>query len=178
MKNLLVTFSCLLSFLLFSNSLSAQQSVKRFYNKYKHSEDVTSVNVQGWMIKTVLAFVEDFEGDDIVKKVTKLRVLVMEDANLVSDKDYNTLVANAKSEDFEDLMTIREGTTKVRFMIKENDEKIKNLLVLVSDKEEFVLISLDCNLKWKDLKNIDFDKVEGGEYFDKLPVKKDNVPRA
>lgn len=166
------------SLLVFSSSIFAQQSVKKFYNKYKHYDEVTSVKVQGWMIKSVLAFVEDFEGDDIVKKVTKLRVLTMENENLVSSKDFNELVKDAKAEDFEDLMTIRDGTTNVRFMIKETDKKIKNLLVLVSESDEFVLISLECNLKWKDLKNIDFDKVDGGEVFEKLPTKKKDVPRA
>lgn len=174
MKQLLLIFSLLV----FSSSIFAQQSVKRFYNKYKHQEDVTSVKVQGWMIKTVLAFVEDFEGEDIVKKVTKLRVLTMENGNSVSDDDFNELVKDAKSEAFEDLMTIREGTTNIRFMIKENEKKIKNLLVLVSESDEFILISLECNLKWKDLKNIDFDKIDGGEVFEKLPTKKTDVPRA
>lgn len=174
MKQLLL----ICSLLVFSYTTFAQQSVKKFYNKYKHKEEVTSVKVQGWMIKSVLAFVEDFEGDDIVKKVTKLRVLTMENGNLVSAKDLNELVKDAKSESYEDLMTIRDGSTNVRFMIKENDKKIKNLLVLVSESDEFVLISLECNLKWKDLKNIDFDKVNGGEVFDKLPAKKENVPRA
>ncbi len=161
-----------------SSSAFAQQSVKKFYNKYKHKEDVTSIKVQGWMIKSVLAFVEDFEGDDIVKKVTKLRVLTIENGNPVSAKDLHELVKDAKTESYEDLMTIRDGSTSVRFMIKENEEKIKNLLVFVSESDEFVLISLECNLKWNDLKNIDFDKVNGGEVFNKLPAKKENVPRA
>lgn len=174
MRNLLI----ILSLCLFSSSLFAQKTVKRFYNKYKHSEKVKSVKVQGWMIKTVLAMADDFEGEEIVKKVTKLRVLVMENENLVSQEDFNTLVTNAKSEQFEDLMSIREGTTNVRFMIKENEKKIKSLLVLVSEADEFVLISIECNLKWKDLKNIDFNKIDGGEYFKRLPAKKKEEPRA
>lgn len=174
MKNLLL----LLCLTTFSGSLFAQKSVKRFYNKYKHAENVTNVKVQGWMIKSVLTFVEDFEGQDIVKKVTKLRVLSMENGNAVSKKDLNNLIQGVKSEDFEDLMTIRDGTTNVHFMIRDNERKIKDLLVIVSEADEFVLISIECNLKWKDLKNIDFDKVKGGEYFQKLPAKLPNVPRA
>jgi hypothetical protein len=174
MKNLLL----LLCLTTFSFSLSAQKSVKRFYNKYKHAENVTNVKVQGWMIKTVLTFVEDFEGQDIVKKVTKLRVLSMENGNVVSEKDLNKLIQGVKSENFEDLMTIREGSTNVRFLIRDNDRKIKDLLVIVCEENEFVLISIECNLKWKDLKNIDFDKVNGGEFFQKLPPKLPNVPRA
>lgn len=174
MKNILI----ILIFTFFSTGIFGQESVKNFYNKYQNLDNVTSVKVQGWMIKTVLSVTDDFEGDDLVKKVTKLRVLVIEDGSLVSKKAFNTLVLEAKAEAFEDLMTIREGTTNVRFMIKENDKKIKNLLVLISDDEEFVLISLECNLKWDDLKNIDFKKVEGGKYFDKLQLKKGTEPRA
>lgn len=162
----------------FSSTLFAQKSVKRFYNKYKNTENVTNVKVQGWMIKSVLTFVEDFEGDDIVKKVTKLRVLTMENGNLVSKKDLRNLIQGVKSESFEDLMTVRDGTTNVRFMIRDSDEKIKDLLVIVSESDEFILISIECDLKWKDLKNIDFDKINGGEYFEILPPTLPNVPRA
>jgi hypothetical protein len=130
------------------------------------------------MSLTVLTFVEDFEGDDIVKKVTKLRVLSMEDKNIVSQKDLQKLISGVKSENFEDLMTVREGTTNVRFMVRDSDKKIKDLLVIVSEANEFILISIECDLKWKDLKNIDFQKIKGGEYFNKLPPKLPNVPRA
>lgn len=80
------------SVLLLCSSVSAQHSVKRFYKKYKKSESVTSISVQGWMIKPVLAFVDDFEGKEIVKKVKNLRVLSMEDGNFVSTKDFNKLI--------------------------------------------------------------------------------------
>jgi hypothetical protein len=174
MKNLLILFSLVC----FSTSIFAQQSLHKFYNKYKNEEDVTSVKVQGWMIKSILAFTEDFEGEELAKKVTKLSVLVIENRNPVSAKDLTNLIAEVKADDFEDLMTIREGTTNVRFMIKENGKKIKNLLVLISDVDEFVMISLECNLLWDDLQNIDFKNIEGGEYIEKLPVKFENVPRA
>ncbi len=174
MKNILI----ILIFTFFSTIIFGQESVKNFYNKYQNLDNVTSVKVQGWMIKTVLSVTDDFNGDDLIKKVTKLRVLVIEDGTLVSKKDFNTLVLEAKTEAFEDLMTIREGMTNVRFMIKENDKKIQNLLVLISDNEEFVLISLECNLKWDDLKNIDFKNIEGGKYFEKLQLKKGTEPRA
>jgi Holliday junction resolvase len=108
MKNLLI----LLSLVCFSNSLFAQQSVRKFYNKYKHGQEVTSVKVQGWLIKSVLAFAEDFEGEELAKKITKLSVLVIENGNTVSKEDFNELVSDAKAEAFEDLMTIRESTRK------------------------------------------------------------------
>jgi hypothetical protein len=174
MKNLLI----LLSLVCFSNSLFAQQSVRKFYNKYKHGQEVTSVKVQGWLIKSVLAFAEDFEGEELAKKITKLSVLVIENGNTVSKKDFNELVSDAKAEAFEDLMTIRESTTNVRFMIKENGTKIKNLLVLISAADEFVLISLECNLRWDDLQKIDFRDIKGGEYLEDLPVKFKDIPRA
>ncbi|MFT5832726.1 MAG: hypothetical protein ACI97N_000339 [Cognaticolwellia sp.] len=174
MKNLFV----ILGLICFTITLSAQPSVKKFYNKYKHGEEVTSVKVQGWMIKSVLAFTEDFEGEELAKKVTKLRVLVIENGNPVSKKDFIELIADAKSDKFEDLMTIREGSTNIRFMIKENSEKIKNLLVLVYEADEFILISLECNLFWDDLQKIDFREINGGEYIEKLPVKFEKVPRA
>ena len=174
MKHLLL----ICSLFALNSSIFGQQSVKKFYNKYKNEENVTSVKLQGWMIKSVLSFTDSFEGEDIIRKVNKITVLTIEDGEVVTDNDIKRLVTDAKSETYEDLMIVREGTTRVRFMIKENEEKIKNLLVLIKDTEEFILINLDCNLKWEDLKNIDFSNIDGGHVFDKIPSKKEEVPRA
>ena len=166
------------SLLAFNSSIFGQQSVKKFYNQLKHNENVTSVKLQGWMIKSVLAFTDSFEGEDIVKKVSKIIVLSIDENDIVTDRDIDILVNDAKSEYYEDLMIIREGTTRVRFMVKENEQRIENLLVIVKDTEAFTLINLDCNLKWEDLKNIDFSKIDGGEVFDKILTKKNEIPRA
>ncbi len=155
-----------------------QKSIRQFYNKYENHENATAVNIQGVLIKAAVFVAKDFEGDDLVKKIKHLRVLAMENGNPVDNKDVQSLVTNLKKENFEDLMTIRDGTTNVRFLMREEKEKIKNILIIVQEYDEFVLVSLDCDISWKDLKNLDFNSVKGGQYLEKVPKTKKDVPRA
>lgn len=162
-------------------SYGQDKSVKKFYNKYKYDETVTSVKIQGWMLKMAAKFAEDEEDDgeaaELLRKVTRLRVIAMEDGNVISKKDLNQFKKEMAADNFEPLMQVREDGQIIDFFIREADEVITDLVVLVKDKEEFIMLNLEGNLKFEDLRKLDFD-VEGGDSFKKLPTKKDDIPRA
>ncbi len=165
----------------------SQKSIKSFYNKYKKFENVTSVKLQGWVIKLAAKFADDPDAKKVAKHISKLRVLTMEDGNLVTKEDYKSLIRSIRKDQFEDLIMVREGTTKINLYIKEKKDKITNALLIVNDVDEFVMISLEGKLRFKDLQELDIT-VEGGDYFNKIPKNKkkskqkkkdiDNVPRA
>lgn len=182
MKNILIVVAVLLLPL----SGYSQKGVKSFYNKYKKYENVTSVKLQGWVIKLAAKFADDPDAKKAARHISKLRVLTMENGNLVTKEDYKSLIRSIRKDQFEDLIMVREGTTKINLYIKEKKDKITNALLIVNDVDEFVMISLEGKLRLKDLEELDIT-VEGGDYFNKLPKNKkatqkkkdtDNVPRA
>ncbi len=152
-------------------SFAQNRTISNFYNKYKHYDNVTDVSVQGWVIRLAANFAEEEEAKDVLKRISKLRILTMNDGNLVTPGEYKKFVRDVKKHDFEELFTVREGSQHVEFLIREDKKSISNLLMLISDKDEFVLVSLEGNLRFKDLKNIDID-VEGKEHFREIPNKK------
>lgn len=163
-----------------------QKSVKSFYNKYKKYENVTSVKLQGWVIKLAAKFTDDDDAKKAARHISKLRVLSMENGNLVTKQDYKALLKSIRKDRFEDLMMIREGAMKVNIYVKEKDDEITNVLLIVNDVKDFVMISLEGKLKLEDLEDLDIT-VEGGDYFNKIPKSKkqpkkekelDAVPRA
>lgn len=158
-------------------STAQNPNVKAFYDKYMGHENVTNVSLQGWVLQMAANFTDDEDGEQLLQKITKLRVMVMEEKNLVSKSDYQSLVKSIKKDRFEKLMQIRDGAEKIDFFIQEDGDEISNLLMLINGEEEFILVSVEGNLKFSDLKDLNFD-IEGGDLFKKIPKKKKDVPRA
>lgn len=158
-------------------SMAQNPNVKAFYDKYMGHENVTNVSLQGWVLKMAANFTDDENGEKLLQKITKLRVMVMEEQNLVSKNDYQSLVKSIQKDRFEKLMEIRDGVEKIDFFIQEDGDEISNLLMLINGDDEFILVSLEGNLKFSDLKELNFE-IDGGDQFKKIPKKKKDVPRA
>ncbi|GJM35763.1 MAG: hypothetical protein DHS20C18_47640 [Saprospiraceae bacterium] len=175
MKNSIVITTLLLVLPLLS--YSQDQNILQFYEKYQNIEEVTNITLQGWVLKMASEFSDEAEVSQILNKITKLRVLVMEGGNLVSQQECRDLVKKVKQNRFEDLMQIRDGGQVIEFLIREDKETITDVLVLISGDDQFVLLSLEGALKFSDLNNLNID-IEGGEHFKKIPEKKKDLPRA
>ncbi len=151
---------CLLAWLPFA--LSAQSSVRKFCKKYKKTEDAVSLVVPGFVMGMGASFARKevdqnnkkaMMGFEFAKQIKSLRMLVVEDANPVSKEDYNALIEKLqKKNKFDELITVREGNTKVNMFIRDKRKHISNLMIVVSEEDEFVLISLKTKFKYKDLK--------------------------
>lgn len=172
-KLLLLASLALAPFLLFGQT----KSVKNFYQKYATYENANDITLQGWVLKLASRFADEEGGEKLLQKITKLRVLTMENGNLVKQTDFRNLLDDVKKDSFDDLMEIRDGTARVNFLIREKGDTITDVLILVNDIDSFVLLSLEGALKFSDLQNINIE-VEGAEQFKKLPKEKSKIPQA
>lgn len=161
----------------FSYPVFSQQSVQNFYKKYMTSEKMTNINLSGWVLQMAGEYADEGKEKEMLQKITKLRVMVMEDGNLVKKSDYSELIKDVKKDDYEPFMNIKEGNEKIDLYLKDDGETITNVLVLVNGDDEFVLLSLEGNLKFSDLNDINFD-VSNGEVFKKIPEERKSIPRA
>lgn len=152
-------------------------AIQSFYGKYKDLENVTDIKLQGWVLKLASTFTDEEDAERILKKITHLRVLIMEDGNLVGAAEYQKLIKSVKKDRFEELMKIKEDGSNIDFLIREEGETITDVLILVSGEDGFVLLSLEGALQFKDLHNLEID-VEGGENFKRIPKNRGDVPRA
>lgn len=161
-----------------SASFAQPKAIKSFYDKYKNLDGVEDVKVQGWLLKLAAGFAdEDPEAKRLLKKITNLRILTMDQGNLVSSQEYNQLVKNIKQEAFEDLFMVKEDGKNIQFMIREKGETITDLLLLIRGDDEFVLLSLEGLLKFSDLNDLNIE-VNGSEHLKKLPDDKKHIPKA
>ncbi len=153
------------------------KAIEQFYDHYKQYENATDVKLQGWLLEIASNFADDEQAKKLLEKITYLRVLVMEEGNLVSPQEYRRLIKNIHQSSFEELFKVREGRQDIGFYIREKGDTITDVLLLVNGADEFVLLSLEGLLKFSDLNDLNID-VDGAEHFEKLPENKKDVPRA
>jgi hypothetical protein len=174
MKHILLIFALALCPLL----LAAQAApILQFYDKYKELDKVTDLKLQGWVLEMASIFSEGDDSKNLLRKISRLRVLLMEEGNLVSPGEYRQLMKDVKKASFETLMKIKEGDEQIDLLIREQGDTITDVLLIVSGLDNFVLLSLEGALKFSDLNDLNIE-VEGAEHFKKLPEKKADIPQA
>ena len=164
-------FSLIILLLGWVHSNAQTEVIKNFYDKYTKKENVEDITLKGWLLKIASEINGDDQVSDVLDKITQLRILIMEDGNLVSPKAYKQFVNDIQEQDFEELIQLKEGGELVECYIREEGDDITNILLMVHEKDGFILLSLEGLLQLKDLKNININ-VDGGEYIKKIPSEK------
>lgn len=159
-------------------NLSAQNdAITRFFEKYYEDERFTVVYVSPKMFQIVSKIETDDEEwnsvREIVKDITGLRVLAS-DSLVDGVAFYKDALSKVPTSEYEELLTVRDGKEHVRIWIKDSEDIIEELLLLVGSPDEFVMLSFTGK--------IDLDKiselsktldVEGAEHLEKVKTGKD-----
>lgn len=161
-KLMIITFALLISL-----SSFAGDSFDKLYSKYSGDEEITSVNLS----KSLISIMSNFIGDDdvaaqeLLNNVESLKLLISEKSDSKLSADAHAFVKSGK---YEDLVKVNDGGNKVRIMVQENGDIIKDVVALVESEDEFIIINLTGNINPKEvgkvLKTLDI-KVEGLEMY-------------
>ncbi len=180
MKNLFILF---ISILTFSISMEAQTfKVNSFYQEYRQYENSFSLTLPGWLMRLGAGIAKKHVAEDdiarealsLVKNIRKMKLLVVEDANPISNKSYLNMIQHLDKHAFERLISVRSDGTHVDILVKEKKGKIRNLIVLVQEEDEFVFLSLKTKLKYEDLNKFIQAIMDNKD----IPVKQQDIPRA
>lgn len=152
MKNLFI----LLSIVLISSC--SRSPVHSFIDEYNQEDHTMTMTVPGWLVRagSNAAFKEMADEDDqiglkeISKSLGKIRVMVAQEG-VVPIKAVKDLVISARDNKYEEYVTVREKNKIVNVMVRQEDDIVKNLLVLVSSDDEFVIAHIDADLSMNDL---------------------------
>ena len=167
---------CIISLLLAvaMHSVAQDDAIKKYFNKYSEDERFTSVFISNKMFAMFSkddGHGEDKELKEILEKLGGLRILSSDQAEgaKMYREAHGLLVTNG----FEDLMEVKEkGKTEFKFMIREVNGKIRELLMLSGQGNKFCLMSLIGDIDLKKISKLSKTlDVEGIENLDKLKDK-------
>jgi hypothetical protein len=141
MKKLLI----LLALALAPLSLMAQTDpIDELFNKYGEKDGFTTVYINQNLFK-LMANVDlnDPEAEQLVKNLTRIRILAQEDSVPGVANFYDEISKNFNFKDFEELMVVKETDQTVKFLVKQVNGKISHLLLIVGGKEDNAVISIE-----------------------------------
>ncbi len=150
--------------------LSAQDAISKFFSKYEDDDSFTHVNVTKRMFSLFtdldMEDQEDKELMDAISKLDGLKILAKDD--ITNGKAlYKEAFTLLPSKEYDELMSVRDEDTDMKFMIKEKNGIINELLMVMGGNEEFFIMSLTGDIDLKQVarlsKGMDIDGLEGLE---------------
>lgn len=139
-------------FALIGTAAQAQSdAIEKYFEKYMDDESFTMVYVSPRMFQMFAEIdPEDMEEElkEVISDIKGLRILTTENNTMALYKEAQKTI---RTSEYEVLMTVRDEGSNVNFLIKEEGDLIKELLLLVGGEDEFVMISF--------VGNIDLDKI-------------------
>lgn len=143
-------------------------AIDRFFKDYSESDDFSVVYVSPKMFQMISKASDgstDQELANIVKDLKGLRILT---TDKTPSKYYKEANARLNIKEYEELVTVKDKDQNVRFVTKEANGVINELLLLVGGGDQFVLMSfvgkIDLDKIAKLSKKLDID---GAEHLEK-----------
>ena len=141
-------------------AMAQSKSVSAFQDKYNDHDDVTYVTIKGSLFSLIGSIAEyDDDADEDTKAMARIAngIKSMEvlqvpfyDTDL-NREEVSTFRKALTKEDYEEFLMVKEGKELINVMAQGAADEIRNMLVLVEEKEEFTLISINGTLSMKDL---------------------------
>lgn len=135
-----------MAFMIATVAVMAQgESFNKFYAKYAENPDFTQVSVSSSMFKLIADLSlngseEDKEVMDMVKKLRGFKMIATND-KINGDKYFNE-ARPLFNKGYDELMTVKNVDDNMVFLVKEQNDKIEELVMLIGGGNKFVAISL------------------------------------
>ncbi|MEE9439366.1 MAG: DUF4252 domain-containing protein [Saprospiraceae bacterium] len=156
MKKLIFSLACLC---LLSIG-SAQNSVNLFIDELKSDDSSIAFTFPGWLLRFGInqAIDDDIEYEkgyeDIVDGIKKLRILNTKNLKHKRLQNLSYAISNFKEKDgFEDYARIRDNGKNVIVLVKEDNMRIKNLLVMIEGDKDFLIFNMKTDMDLQQLKD-------------------------
>jgi len=161
MKKIIMLFTLLL---ICSGVKAQDDAIIKFFSKYMEDDRFSRVYISPKMMQMAGGFLksggaetdkEAKELGELISNVRGIRILNAEqlDGLILYNEAMGVLVKNK----YEDLMDVADKNSKTKFMIREEQGRIKELLMISGSNENFTLLSMLGDFTYKDL-NILADK--------------------
>ena len=159
----------------FSVTTNAQDNViSKYFTDYQQQEDFTKVNVSSKMFSLFTEIDGEDEAEkavlDAMSKLKGVKALVNNNKTTDGAKLYkDALKRIAADSNYEELMSLEDGTENVMFMIRNEGDIIAELLMVIRGADDFVIMTLYGDIDLNQIAKISkILKISGMEEFGKL----------
>jgi Domain of unknown function (DUF4252) len=145
-------WALLLPLLLLSAGAFAQDdAISKFFGKYVDDSRFTVVSISPKMFRLLSKVSWDSISPDLKQSIGKLQSLRILNTSATPEAFYKESLARIDRKEYEELITVRSTKENVRFLVKEKDDIIHELVMVAVDYDGFTLMSF--------VGDIDLDKL-------------------
>jgi hypothetical protein len=171
------TIALLIGFLSLTVGMKAQSIMDKLYDKYSGAEGYTSVYISKYMFDMFRNNETDVKNDEdmeqVISKLNCIKILVTDDdpATTTPVNLYQEIMKVIPSSPYKEIMVVKEKDQDVKFYVKEEKNRVTELLLVVGGKNESVLISIQGDIDMKNIsklaKSMDIEGMENLEKIEK-----------
>ncbi len=152
----------LLTLLLIGTNL-AQRPLNKFIDNHKNQDKAVCMTLPGWLLRSGFNFAENFAEEqdekaflDLGQYFKKLRFLVIDEKAHVSDYAIQTLLNDLPDHGMEKFVSFREEGNNVNVWVREKDDIVKNLSILIRGEDNLIVVNLNTDMPLDALKEANF----------------------
>jgi hypothetical protein len=154
-------------------SANAQNDVvTKLFNDYYDNPDFTKVSVSSKMFDLFTNIEPGDENEkDILEAISKLKGLKVIAADSIKDakKLYTNAVKKISGNGYDELMEVKDAGEDMKFMIKETDGIITELVMVVGGNKAFFILSLYGEIDLKKISKLSKSmNIKGMDYLKQL----------
>ncbi|WP_297336512.1 DUF4252 domain-containing protein [Algoriphagus sp.] len=155
MKKTLVLLIFFLGIL--SQSFAQDDAIQRFFSKYMEDDRFSRVYISPKMMQMAGGFLKNNAGEDedaeemgsLISKIKGIRILSSEEVDGMTL--YKEAMGTLTKNQYEELMDVQDKGSSLKFMIREKNGLIQELMMVSGSGKEFSLISLIGSFTYEDL---------------------------
>jgi ACT domain-containing protein len=147
-------------------------AVDKLFEKYSGQEGYTSILISKYMF-SMFSDVnpENKEFSDLVSKLNSIKILAKDSKHSESDVNfYKEMMKSLPISEYKELMVVKEKDQELKFLVKDVNGLIVELLLIVGGKTENVLICIQGeNINLKNIAKLSKSmKIDGLENLEKI----------
>lgn len=134
-----------------------QDAISKFFSKYEKDKDFTHVSITSRMFGLFTNMEMESQEDqaimDAISKLEGMKILAKDNTSKGKEL-YKEAFALLPKGEYDELMSIRDEDKDMKFMIKEKDGKISELVMVMGGSKEFFVLSLFGEIDLKQIAKI------------------------
>ena len=142
----------------------AQDFIDDVFNKYSGKDNFTSIVISKDLLDFAFTIDKSKDLDKLKGKISDLKILISDNKGENSIGFTSEIRDNLNKNSYLSLIEILDGKTKVNFYVKKDNDKIVHLLLLATEKDSEVLLSLKGQFTMKELVEIGNDSNSHGSF--------------
>lgn len=164
-------YLCSLLCLIVSGITAQSDIADKYFKDYQENTNFSTVSVSPKMFQMITKSAESNDAE-VMAVLKDLKGLKIMSTQVKPEQIYTEANKRIQGKGYEELLTVREQGSMVRFVTAEKSGVIEELVMLVGNKTDFILISftgkIDLAKLSKLAKKLD---IKGAEHLDKIGKK-------